>query len=233
MTSICTWIRVGRRSGLGQTPVRDVVAGKVWNRQLGGYNAVANVGLDQYWLGHPLAMANLYGYGRLAWNPDLSAEQIAKEWTTLTFGTTRRLSDTVSRMLLGSWRMYEDYTGPLGTANIDRHHRATLRAGIESSEHNGWGQWHRADDEGRRHGSHGCDRHRLHRAIFARQWRGCIESLAKCPDDLLLFIHHVPYTYKLHSGKTVIQYIVVLTPPTGAEPKERTVWFINGSLCMG
>src|SRR5262249_35963818 len=65
--------------------VKDLIAGKTFNRPTGGYVAVVNAGSDENWLGHPLAMANLYGYARLAWNPNLSAKQIANEWTALTF----------------------------------------------------------------------------------------------------------------------------------------------------
>src|SRR5262249_13580919 len=66
--------------------VRDLVAGKTFHRPTGGYVAVVNVGMDENWLAHPFAMANLYAYGRLAWNANLSASQIAEEWTRLTFG---------------------------------------------------------------------------------------------------------------------------------------------------
>ena len=68
------------------TPVKEIVEGKTFDRPLGGYAGVANVGLDANWLAHPMAMANLYGFGRLAWNPDTSAKTIADEWTRLTFG---------------------------------------------------------------------------------------------------------------------------------------------------
>ena len=68
---------------------KDIVAGKTFRRPSGGFVGVANVGLNDYWLGHPLAMANLYGFGRLAWNPSLSAATIADEWTRLTFGNDR------------------------------------------------------------------------------------------------------------------------------------------------
>ena len=196
---------VGRQSSaVGQTPVKTIVSGKVWDRSLGGYNAVVNVGLDHYWLGHPLAMANLYGYGRLAWNPDLSAEQIAKEWTTLTFGTDAKVVDTVSRMLLSSWHIYESYTGPLGLQTLTDITGPHYGPGIESSENNGWGQWHRADAKGV-----GMDRTVATGTGFIGQYspevQKIYEPLEKCPDDLLLFMHHVPYTFVLHSGKTVIQ----------------------------
>ena len=190
----------------GVAPVRDIVSGKVWNRNLGGYNAVVNVGLDQYWLGHPLAMANLYGYGRLAWNPDLTAEQIAEEWTRLTFGNDQKVIDTVSRMLLASWRIYESYTGPLGLQTLTDITGPHYGPNIESSENNGWGQWHRADSKGV-----GMDRAVATGTGFIGQYspevQKIFEPVEKCPDDLLLFMHHVPYTHVLHSGKTVIQDI--------------------------
>ena len=190
----------------GLTPVKRVVSGQVWKRPLGGYAAVVNVGLDRYWLGHPLAMANLYGYGRLAWNPDLSGEQIAKEWARLTFGNDRRVLDTITRMLLPSWRMYENYTGPLGLQTLTDITGPHYGPGIESSENNGWGQWHRADPKGV-----GMDRTVATGTGFIGQYSPEVqkkyESVDECPDDLVLFLHHVPYTFVLDSGKTVIQYL--------------------------
>ena len=82
------------------TPVKALVAGKVFGQPTGGIAGVANVGLDINWLGHPLALANLYGFGRLAWNPDLSSTQIADEWTKLTFGHDPQVVRTISDMQL-------------------------------------------------------------------------------------------------------------------------------------
>jgi len=190
----------------GITPVKRVVSGQVGKRPLGGYVAVVNVGLDRYWLGHPLAMANLYGYGRLAWNPDLSGEQIAQEWTRLTFGNDRKVLATIPRMLLPSWRMYENYTGPLGLQTLTDITGPHYGPGIESSENNGWGQWHRADPKGV-----GMDRTVATGTGFIGQYSPEVqkkyESADQCPDVLLLFMHHVPYTFVLDSGKTVIQYL--------------------------
>lgn len=190
----------------GTTPVRRIVSGDVWHRRLGGYDAVVNVGLDHYWLGHPLAMANLYGYGRLAWNPDLTAQQIAEEWTRLTFGNNERLAATVSHMLLSSWRIYESYTGPLGLQTLTDIIGPHYGPDIESSENNGWGQWHRADVKGV-----GMDRTVATGTGFIGQYSPDVQKIYEpanqCPDDLLLFMHHVPYTFVLHSGKTVIQYL--------------------------
>ena len=84
----------------GRTPVKEIVAGKASHRPLGGLVGVANVGRDLNWLGMILAMANLYGFGRLAWNPDLTSRQIADEWTRLTFGNDELVVES-STMQLG------------------------------------------------------------------------------------------------------------------------------------
>src|SRR5260370_455279 len=120
----------------GESPVKKIVSGKTWHRPLGGYNAVVNVGLDENWLAHPLAMANLYAYGRLAWNPDLSAEETVGDWTRLTFGNKPQVVETISKMLLSSWHIYESYTGPLGAGTLTDILGDHYGPGIESSEHN-------------------------------------------------------------------------------------------------
>lgn len=194
------------RAGGRSTPVNEIVEGRSFHRPLGGFAGVANVGLDTDWLGHPLAMANLYGFGRLAWNPDTTAEAIAEDWTRLTFGSDPVVVSTVDKMLLSSWHIYEQYTGPLGLGTLTDILHSHYGPGIESAERNGWGQWIRADHKGV-----GMDRTVATGTGFIGQYptevAAMYESLATCPDDLLLFMHHVPYTYRLHSGSTVIQYI--------------------------
>ena len=188
------------------TPVKEVVSGKTFNRPAGGFVGVANVGLNESWLGHPLAMANLYGFGRLAWNPDLSPKTIAEEWTRLTFGDDPAVLQTVADMLVSSWSVYESYTGTLGLQTLTDILGSHYGPGVEASERNGWGQWHRADHDGV-----GMDRTVATGTGFAGQYPPALakmyESLETTPDELLLFFHHVPYTYVLRSGKTVIQSI--------------------------
>jgi len=188
------------------TPVKDIVAGRTFHRPVGGFVGVANVGMDANWLGSPLAMANLYGFGRLAWDPNLSAEKIVYEWTRLTLGSDPLVVQTITRMQLDSWHVYESYTGPLGVGTLTNILGNHYDPGPESSEENGWGQWHRADHQGI-----GMDRTVATGTGFIGQYpltvQKLYESLASCPDELLLFFHHVPYTYVLHSGKTVIQHI--------------------------
>ena len=192
--------------GAAPTPVKALVAGKTFERTSGGFVGVSNVGLDDNWSGNQLSQANLYGFGRLAWNPDLSSKRIADEWTRLTFGLDPKVVDTISTMQLSTWRTYENYTGPLGLQTLTDIVGDHYSVNVEASERNGWGQWHRADETGA-----GMDRTVATGTGFIGQYRPEVakvyESLESCPDDLLLFLHHVPYTYKLHSGKTVIQYI--------------------------
>ena len=187
------------------TPVQQIIEGKTFDRRLGGMVGVADVGRDG-WLGAPLAMANLYAFGRLAWDPNLTAEQIAEEWTRQTISTDPQVVATVDKILLHSWATYVDYTGFLGTQTLTDITGSHYGPNIEASERNGWGQWHRDDPQGI-----GMDRTVATGTGFIGQYPPEVakmyESLATCPDDLLLFFHHVPWTYKLHSGKTVIQYV--------------------------
>ncbi len=171
-----------------------------------GFVGVTNVGLDKNWLGNNLSQANLYAFGRLAWNPGLTPESIVNEWTRLTFGNDPKVVETIDSMQLQSWRTYESYTGPLGLQTLTDIVGNHYGAAVEASERNGWGQWHRADEHGV-----GLDRTVTTGTGYVGQYQPALartyESLQTCPDDLLLFLHHVPYTHVMHSGKTVIQSI--------------------------
>lgn len=171
-----------------------------------GYVGVSNVGLDDNWFGNHISQANLYGFGRLAWNPNLTSEQISQEWTRMTFGDDPAVNKTVNDIQLSSWLTFEKYTGPLGLQTLTDIVGNHYGVAVEASERNGWGQWHNADEKGV-----GMDRSIATGTGYIGQYPPAIakmyESLQTCPDDLLLFMHHVPYTHKLHGGKTVIQYI--------------------------
>ncbi len=188
------------------TLLKDIVDGRIFHRPLGGYIGVTNVGLDTNWMAHPLAMANLYGFGRLAWNPNSTAETIAADWTGLTFSNDPKVVRTVSQMLLSSWHIYEHYTGPLGLQTLTNITGPHYGPAPQSQEDNGWGQWIRAD-----HNGVGMDRTVATGTGFIGQYppevAAMYTSLKTCPDNLLLFMHHEPYTYRLRTGKTVIQTI--------------------------
>ncbi len=193
------------RAGGRSTPVSQIIAGQSFHQPLGGMVAVAGVGRD-HWLGSPLAMSNLYAFGRLAWDPSLTASQIAVEWTRQTISLDPAVVTTVEKMLMQSWPAYLSYTGPLGLQTLTDITGSHYGPNIESSERNGWGQWHKAN-----HLGVGFDRTVATGTGFVGQYPPQVariyESAATTPDDLLLFFHHVPYTWKLHNGKTVIQYI--------------------------
>jgi alpha-glucuronidase len=168
--------------------------------------AVSNVGLDDNWLGNHMSQANLYAFGKLAWNPNTTAKKIEEDWERLTFGPDPVVAAVVNRIQLDSYKTFENYTGPLGLQTLTDITGNHYGVAVEASEGNGWGQWHRADDKGV-----GMDRTVATGTGYAGQYRPAVakvfESLATTPDELITWFHHVPYTYKLHNGKTVIQYI--------------------------
>ena len=194
------------RAGGRSTPVKYIIEGKAFNQPTGGYVSVVNVGLEPNWLHHPMAMANLYGFGKLAWNPDEPLYDIIDTWTRLTWGNNPKVDSTVDAMQLASWHNYESYSGPNGMGTLTNILGYHFGPGVESAERNGWGQWFRGEKDGI-----GMDRTTATGTGYIRQYppelAAKYELLATCPDDLLLFFHHVPYDYKLHSGKSLVQSI--------------------------
>ena len=130
------------------TPLKSIVDGTAFHHSLGGYVGVANVGLDPTWMGSVLAQANLYGFGRLAWNPNTTPRAIAEDWIRLTLKDNLIVVSTVSRMLLSSWHIYENYTGPLGLQTLTNILGPHYGPAPQSQENNGWGQWIRATHTG-------------------------------------------------------------------------------------
>ena len=189
--------------GAGST-VKKVVEGNLFGYRYAGIAGVSNLGNDTNWTGHILAQANTYGFGRLAWNPDLTSEEIADEWIKQTFGHSKKVKSIIRQILLTSWKTYEDYTSPLGVGLMcnggsgDEGHFYPAPAART--------KYHKADKNGV-----GYDRTYATGSGFTCQYfepvRSEYEYLNICPDELLLFMHHVPYTHRLHSGETVIQHI--------------------------
>ncbi|HEY6473543.1 MAG TPA: alpha-glucuronidase, partial [Acidimicrobiales bacterium] len=172
---------------------------------LAGMVGVANVGDEPGWTGHPLAQANLYGFGRLAWQPELTAEAIAREWAALTFGLDETVVEAVVSMLVRSREVYESYTSPLGLGWMvtPAVHYGPDPEGYEYSR---WGTYIRADRE-----AIGVDRGVAHGTGFTAQyhepWRSIFEDRDRCPQELLLFFHHVGYAEMLRSGVTLAQHV--------------------------
>lgn len=184
--------------------VRDIVSGKTFGQTNCGMAAVANTGNDDNWTGHDLAMANLYGFGRLAFEPDMTAEEIAAEWITVSYGRDELVKETLQYILMESWPAYENYNAPLGIGwmvNPSYHYGPN----VDGYEYDRWGTYHRADHLGI--GVDRSDKGTGYALLYHEPHASIYNDVEKCPDELLLFFHHVPYTWKLKSGKTVIQHI--------------------------
>ena len=166
--------------------------------------AVSNTGNDNNWCGHLMAQANLYAFGRLAWNPTLTAEEVTREWVALTFGTEAAVFDPIVKMVINSRLTYEKYNAPLGIGwMVCIHHH--YGPSVDGYEYMKWGTYHRADTK-----AIGVDRTRKgtgYTAQYQPHVRDMYENLSTCPEELALYFHRLPYDYKLKSGKTLLQHI--------------------------
>ncbi|MBX4263182.1 alpha-glucuronidase family glycosyl hydrolase [Clostridium estertheticum] len=201
--------------------VSKIVDGSLFKTKYGGVAAVSNIGGSECWTGHPLAQANLYGYGRLIWNTFLSSAEIAREWVKLTFGAEKEVEQIIVDILLESREVYEKYTCPLGVGwmvNPNHHYGPS----VEGYEYSPWGTYNYADYK-----SIGVDRTVATGTGYIGEYEPTVadkfENLATCPEELLLFFHNVLYSYKLKTGKTVIQHIY----DTHFEGVEKVDEFIN------
>ncbi|KAI7162244.1 putative alpha-glucuronidase [Hortaea werneckii] len=184
--------------------VKDIVSGQRFDRPLGGYAGVSNVGINDTWLGSHLSMSNLYAFGRLAWNPSQSDVEVLQDWIRLTFGLDTSVTDTITQMSMESWPAYENYSGNLGIQTLNDILYTHYGPNPQTLDGNGWGQWTRADGF-----SIGMDRTVSNGTGFAGQYPEEVaqmyEDIATTPDNYLLWFHHVNYTHVLKSGATVIQ----------------------------
>ncbi len=190
--------------GSEKDTVADVVSGRTFGNKNAGMAAVINTGNDYNWTGNYLAAANFYGFGRLSFDTDLSAEQIAREWIRMTFSLDKEFEDKLTDMLLQSREIYEHYTSPLGIGWMvtpNTHYGPS----VDGYEYSRWGTYHRADHLGL--GVDRTDKGTGYAQQYYKTNADMYNDPAKCPEELVLFFHHLPYTWKLKSGKTLIQHI--------------------------
>lgn len=190
--------------GKKEDTVADIISGRTFGQSACGIAAVSNMGDDENWTGHDLAGANLFGFGRLAWNPALGAEEIANDWCRLQISRNQEVVDAVCRILMNSWPVYEKYTAPLGIGFMvnPSYHYGPNPEGYEYSR---WGTYHRAD-----HLAIGVDRTEKgtgYTELYHEKNAAVFRNTETCPENLLLFFHRLPYTHRLHSGKTLIQHV--------------------------
>lgn len=184
--------------------IADVISGRTLGNKNTGFAAVVNTGNDKNWTGNDLAGANFYGFGRLAYNTKLTAEEIAEEWIRQALSNDAEVVEKVLKILMESRTTYEKYTTPLGIGWMVTPHEH-YGPSIDGYEYSRWGTYHRADHLGM-----GVDRSDKGTG-YAQQYyepnASMYNNMETCPEELLLFFHHVSYTYTLKSGKTLIQHI--------------------------
>ena len=176
--------------------------------RLVGISGVANIGDDANWCGHPFSQANWYAFGRLAWNPSLTAEEIAHEWLVQTYeNQDERFTKPVEMMMMTSREACVNYMMPLGLHHIFKfdHHYGPEPDGFIASYPLEWCPvyYHKADAQGIGfdRSSKGTD------AVgqYPEPYRSLYDNIDTCPEEYLLWFHHVPWTYKMKSGSTLWQ----------------------------
>ena len=204
--------------------VKDILREYSPSRKNSGIAAVVNVGMDENWTGNKLAQANLFGYGLLCWNNALSSEEIAERWVRLSFSLEEEDEKKMVDMLMTSRETYENYSCPLGVGFMCK---PGIHYGVDVDgyEYDRWGTYHYADRNGV-----GRERSLATGTGYTRRYSDSrfreYEDVNTCPDELLLFMHHVSYDHVLHSGKTVIQHIYD-THFKGVETVEQYLAFIR------
>ena len=176
--------------------------------KLVGISGVANIGDDANWCGHPFSQANWYAFGRLAWNPSLTAEEIAHEWLVQTYeNQDEKFTKPVEMMMMTSREACVNYMMPLGLHHIFKfdHHYGPEPDGFIASYPLEWCPvyYHKADAQGVGfdRSSKGTD------AVgqYPEPYRSIYDNIATCPEEYLLWFHHVAWDYKMKSGSTLWQ----------------------------
>ena len=192
-------------------PMWEEFFGYVEPSRLVGIAGVANIGLDTNWCGHHFSQANWYAFGRLAWDPTLTSEQIAKEWLSQTFGNEKgkmkneEISTVITSLLLRSHEACVNYMMPLGLHHIFKfdHHMGPEPDGFKADYPIEWCPvyYHRANKD-----SIGVDRSSTGTNAtgqYREPYRSLYDNIKTCPEEYLLWFHRVPWTYRMESGLTL------------------------------
>lgn len=184
--------------------VASVVDGSLDGHKLSGMAGVANIGNDRNWCGHPFAQANWYAFGRLAWDHSLSSGKIAEEWTRMTFTNHEDAVRSITKMMLTSRETTVNYMTPLGLHHImGWNHHYGPAPWIKDKPRADWTSvyYHQADSAGIGFNRTSTGSNALEQ--YAGEVQLSFDTPDKCPDSYLLWFHHLPWTYKMKSGKTL------------------------------
>ena len=210
------------RKGKNST-VAKVIDGSLFNKKISGMAGVANIGTDMNWTGHPFAQANWYGYGRLAWDPYLSSETIAEEWLRLTYSNNSEFVKPVKSIMIASREAVVNYMTPMGLHHL-----------MDTGHHYGPGPWvgdlsrpewnptyyHNADKNGigfdrTPSGSNATSQ-------YAPEMAKIFNDPETCPEEYLLWFHHLPWDYKLKNGE-ILWDAIALKYQKGVEQVEEMI----------
>lgn len=188
------------------TTVASIIDGTAKLQHPSVIAGVANTGTDRNWTGHLLAQANWYAFGRLAWDHSLPSAAIAEEWTRLTFGPDPTTVVTITRMLLSSHETVVNYSMPLGLHHImaeGHHYGPGPWVDLKGAGRPDWTSvyYHRADERGLGFDRTASGSNALEQ--YAPQWQQLWGNLQTCPENLLLWFHHVPWDHPMKSGRTL------------------------------
>ena len=191
-------------AGEGST-VAKIITGKIFPQPVTAIAGVANTGKDANWTGHIFGQSNWYCFGRFAWNPDLSSEEIADEWIKMTFTSNSAFVEPVKQIMLDSRETMVNYMMPLGLAHLFawHHHYGPDPGFFLDGARPDWmpSYYHRADTIGlgfnrTTNGSNAVSQ-------YFQPLRDCFNNLETCPEIFLLWFHHVPWDHPMQSGRTL------------------------------
>ncbi|MFY7839047.1 MAG: alpha-glucuronidase family glycosyl hydrolase [Lacibacter sp.] len=189
--------------GKGST-VAKVINGSIDDHSLNGMTGVANIGSDLNWCGHPMAQANWYALGRLAWDYNLSSDAIANEWLRMTFSNDASFVQSTKQIMLRSREIMVDYMNPIGLHHImgTGHHYGPA-PWVSNLNRPEWNPvyYHKADSIGIgfNRTSSGSKAIEQYQPDVRKQW----EQLATCDEKYLLWFHHASWNYKMKSGRSL------------------------------
>ena len=187
------------------TTVAKLVDGTVYGRSNSLIAGVSNVGLDTNWARLELAQANWYGFGRLAWNPGTAEREITETWTKMTFSDDAELVDSVREVLVKSWDVYRSYTNPYAmgmTVAVDGHFDPALSARNQSGLIR-----IDADGIGNNRNSTSTGLNTDATAQYPAAVQAMFNDINTCPEELLFWFHHVPYSFVMSNGKTMLENV--------------------------
>lgn len=189
--------------GKGST-IDRIIDGSVTNQSITGMAGVSNIGSAINWTNHPFAQANWYAYGRLCWDHSLSSARLAEDWIKQTWSIDHRTVKKVQQIMLASREAAVNYMTPIGLTHImyNGHHYGPMPWG-NSLHRPDWNPvyYHKADSIGIGFNRTISGTNAL--AQYAPEWQQRYGNINTCPDDYLLWFHHVSWSHKMHSGRTV------------------------------